>query len=196
MYKVFRHLNDDFKGLFSFIRENKMNSSVKVNGPESYVGSYCAAGGIYAKPLECLIDGDLKSSWSNKVAGKEYEYFIIELVSSNFKLSGITLRTPCHYPATVKIDVSENGDIYQNLMNVTDLADYTTKYYPKKTAKAYRFFKFSSEFTAEDHSYYRFHMSEVEFFGVLNPNNLISCKRRSNLFNLKPSFILYIIYSY
>lgn len=185
----FVHLSNDLDGLFAYIRRNSFTKNITVSGPPSYTGGYCNQY-LTAGPHSCIIDGSTTTSWANIDFYKENMYIVIDLGINKFRISGITFSIPCHHAHTIIIEGSNDGTSYDFVCNKTGFSDGKTSYFSCISKKSYRFFKLSQNYIENSPEVYRFHISEVELFGILNYRNACTCKCNRKNIN---SYIIFLI---
>ena len=169
MNKKFDYRGQTFDGLFAYLRKKSLIDSVGILR-DSFVtvkiNAYCLATGYYGSDVGVLIDGNEKSSWINK-DGEGRTYLIIDLKMINFLVSGMIFYTSCNVPEQLMIEGSQDNSQYEFLTNQTDLKDYSPNYFNIKAKKPYRYIRIRQISSINS---VRFHASELELFGTLNPS--------------------------
>ena len=184
MNKVFRHAADNYDGLFKYLRNKNLISSVGFFGPRSYSGGYCTQGTI-AADLPGIVDGNILTAWANMDNTIPTMYFIINFVTSKFRLNGISVHTRCYRANNFMVLGSNDGIEYHSIVNITNLVNLDTVFNDFSLKPAYRYFKFTQDYIKESPSYHRFHVSELEFFGILiQEANNNTCKCRKTTYSL------------
>ena len=169
--KNLRYTNNPLDGLFNYARTISPNP-FHVDTPNDYITAqnyFCS----YYKgaPGSSIIDGDTNLAWSNVDKTNEAEaWFIIDLKLSSFMLEYLTFRSACHPPGVLSVSGSNDNKSYYPICRLNDLTEVGAPMVRKcnDIHKAFRFFKFVQIGTNRGGTY-RLHVSELEFFGVLNP---------------------------
>ena len=150
---IFKKMKDE-----SLILENE----IKVYAPTPYRPNTFCGTTLPHWNSYYIIDGDNETVWANDVYGEAF--FIIDFNKNNILLESYTISWPCLKGNNWIIEGSNNNQTWFVVDNVTKFSSTSMTYHRKcRNPSTFRYFKISTE---ED----RIHISDVELFGVLNPN--------------------------
>ena len=178
--KVFKLGNENFNGLFNYFRNTRPSliSFVKTKSFEAYIASELCQGGYTSSESAAIIDGNRYSSWSNLNTDTPVEQEVtIDLGINKFQLKLFELATPCGSPQILEILGSNNGDSYSRICLLEGFQeDYSIS---NNTCdcigKSYRLFKIKQH--ENNAGKYRLHICEIEFYGILNNDNINTCQK-------------------
>ena len=177
----FIYNDNEFDGLFNYFRNTKPSSisSIKLTSPNylDLSDGFCETG-YSGSDASSIIDGSSTNCWGNKNTDNESECYVeIDLGINLFILQHFTYRSVCVAPNTIKILGSNDNTIeYNEICTLNNFDEYSTKNQKcQNGSNSYRFFKIKQigMNKADD---YRFHIAEIEFFGILKPLYRIDLK--------------------
>ena len=186
--KHFTLKNDNFDGLFNYIRSFNPTSlfSVKVTS-----NNFLDRKTGFCKPeysggkADSIIDGNLSTCWGNDESESESDQeVIIDLGINKFALSTLVFSAVCGPPSVMQILGSNDNEYFTP---ICELINFTQRYVLTNHTcgdgeTSYRIFKLQ-QIGQNLNNQYRFHVSEIEFFGVLNQFR-VTCKQRNLFINL------------
>ena len=180
--KTFIFQGDYFGGLFSYLRNSvpSLISYVQVTSATSLIdNSFCIPGYSGGYP-SALIDGSQYHSWSNQNFYESEQEVKIDLGTIQFHLKTFALTTPCGSPNILQILGSNDDITYDQICTLQNFQqDYSSSNNTCDSgSSSYRIFKLK-QIGANIGGTYRLHISEIEFFGTLNPVT-ITCNCHSN----------------
>ena len=189
MNKIFSYKVNDSPGLFYFIREHQDIYHVDLLSPKPFYteNQFCKEG-VSGSDASALIDGKNTTAWANKQCSKEYQYIIVDLKQIKFKLTNVVVETVCACPHTVTISGSnDNSSSFRYIGHGSEFNDYERTRIRAPASRTFRFIKISQNYQKKNENEVRFHLSEIEFFGILNPK-IETAKK-----NTKTYLIIFII---
>ena len=178
----FEYHGDDSPGLFPYLIEHSVNFSI--TSPDYlYLASptYCYLE-VESKPVDCIVDGTNKTAWRNNIT--ENCYFIIDFSFSHFLLRDYVLKTVCYTIAEMKIEGSNDMTNWHRLSTkrMSDSGS-SVHYHVEYASFPYHYFKFTRIQNGS------IHLSQMEFYGVLNSILMNTCQIRPY-----PSYYLFSLF--
>ena len=165
---IFKYGNIPFNGLFNYTRSNPDQYHISVNSPRPYMGSgYCYK--LVGKEASGIIDGDFETAWANLYYDKQNTHFIINLGNNSFTLHSFDFSTTCNPPKEVEILGSNDNQTFYHICNVSDMIKEYQVFHRdcNSNMRSYKIFKIQQHTAVNNDG--RFHLSEIEFYGILNP---------------------------
>ena len=180
---TFAYNNQNLSGLFNYVRSNALNT-VKVISPESHItnqNSFCDR--YIGEEGTAIIDGDTNTAWANKITTANNSYVIIDLGIGSFLLESFDYRTTCNPPSIFIVSGSNDNVEYNPICTIRDIHNLHSFHHRECLSynKPYRYFELRQSTNFIDGTY-RLHISEIEFYGVLNPY-LKTCQNNGILLN-------------
>ena len=193
--KQFIFKDNNYDGLFNYFRSSKPSliSYVHTSSVSSNIDDFFCADGYYGRDPSALIDGIPYSSWCNYQFVESEQEVKLDIGSNTFILKTLVLTTPCLSPKRLQVLGSNDDDIYDIICDLEDFQeDYSTSNNTCYNGfNSYRLFKFK-QIGENIGSSMRLHISEVEFFGVLNPYQTETCNQQSKNVSITLIFIIII----
>ena len=167
----FKYENNRFSGLFKYVRSSAQDT-VKIYSPKSHVtyeGEYCK--NYTGKEAIAIIDGNETTAWANADVKSENTFFIIDLGIGSFLIESFDLRTTCNPPKEVEVLGSNDNLTFNHICTVYDMTNSYQFFHQQCNSyfRSYRYFKFWQNTSVIGTN--RFHLSELEFYGILNPSS-------------------------
>ena len=178
---VVRRNNNNDIGLFGELRKYQSPiSDIELTSKDSFPSSsgYCYT--IDGKDVSCLIDGKDNTGWANKERLPGYASFLVDFKSSRFQLEEYSFTVECNPPGDWLIYGSNNKEHWTLLDNKTSIPmpvdeEVFFETFSSENKQSFRYFNITSPYIT------RFHLRNLEFFGVLNPIRIITCKEKTNI---------------
>ena len=193
---TFSYQNENLTGLFDYVRKSAQNTVVLYSFASHITkeNEYCSK--YIGKEASSLIDGDLHTAWANSETNTtDNQYFIVDLGIGSFLLDSIDFSTTCNAPDTIKILGSNNNKSFHPICTINDMHENDQIYHRtcKSYYNSYRYFKFQQTESVIGKN--RFHLSEIEFYGILNP--IINSCQYNNIYSIRLSLCCQVfIFSY
>ena len=192
--KVFKYSNDYYGGVFNFSRSIS-NDLIAVSSPPSCVtvqNEFCQK--YRGDGPSSIIDGDKNVAWCNlNDQNSEEAYIILDFRLSSFLLTDLMFRTACSPPKLLQVLGSNDNTNFHEICNITNLIDRDREYINRcHKQRTFRYFKLKM-IGNDSGNGHRLHISEIEFFGILNPS--FTCNQAfyipHNIISLLSIFTLY-----
>ena len=171
MKQVFEyHYDNNFtSGFFQYARNEHFSNSIAITSPDSEITSAFCTNEYHGGEAKFVIDGVISSCWCNSKFDIDYQVFYIDLKTVLFQLHNFAFRSVCAVPSILEIKGSNDEKHYQHICQITDIVnEYEFSIHKCTSMNAYRYFEIRQ--IGENRSGgKRLHVSEIEFFGVLNP---------------------------
>ena len=115
-----------------------------------------------------LVDGKNDSAWANL---NSYEnYFIIDFLGLNFSMDSYTIQWPCLICSKITVEGSHDNFTWNIISSQSISSSEYIQRFPCNNNRGYTYFRFTQPILT------RFHVMNIEIFGVLNPTSLsITC---------------------
>ena len=190
---IAKYENAQSNGIFYELRTIKTPISTKdveITSQDSYIhGDFCGIG-LEGRTAQSLIDGNSKTAWANNESKPS---FIINFKHSYFNLQHYSIVSPCNLPRNWILQGSNNKEEWVLLDNRTDIqltVNKETVYsvFDSKKKLAFQYFNFSLQTSDQK----RLHLNSIEFYGILNPINILTCKKDDLHFSSSFLFVIFI----
>ena len=165
----FKYTTDSSIGIFEGLRNcgsNVLSSFVTATSKDRYTGTdYCLLG-FSGSPVSALLDGNTRTAWANDKSSAETSCFVIDFKSNKFLLQNYMLYSVCNAVKNWRIYGSndmQNWDLVDERKDSAISLNVKNFFHANKTNKGFRYFKYS------DINIGRIHLTNIEFYGILNP---------------------------
>ena len=191
--RAFFPLNDNFNGLFNHFRKTGANlrdeKILTISTKQEYVAkTICDR--FASSDKYSLVDGNREMCWANLNLKLEEAYFTIDLKKNVFQMTGISFETICCHPTTIEVSAGQSEDDIHHIGNITGIdEDFQVFSHILVTDQAYRIYKLSIPEPNICDGEKRFQLTEVEFFGFLNPDYCRCTQSSHHSFTIKITFI-------
>ena len=192
-------LKNEFSGLFNFFRQitdNINNTKIfSISAPDAYYRKTICAD-YTPSDVYSLVDGNQTTAFGNDNATIENAYFTINLKENSFQITGISFHTICCNPNVISISAGNSEDDINLIGNISDI-DGVKKVlsFNFDSKHAYKIYKLSmpEQYNCNDSIKYRLQLSELEFYGILNPLNFKCTQQIKNMNHMNICYILVLI---
>ena len=168
-------IQKNYSGLFHFFRQvtDVRNEMLFTITAEKQYNHTVICGKYSPSDKYSLVDGDDKIAFANNENEKEKAYFIVNFMKNSFQMTGISFHTMCCPAVIIEISAGNNLNDIHSLGNITNITENEIQIKQFLTYTSYSTYKISMpDGNSCPGLSYRFQLSEIEFFGILNPMNI------------------------
>ena len=192
-------LKDDFNGLFHFFRQitdNINNSKMfSISSAQPYIYNTICSNLYTPSDVYSLVDGDQKTVFANDAATKETAYFTFNHKENSLQITGISFHTICCNPTVISVSAGNSEDNMNLIGNITNIeGEFKVLSFSLDSKRAYKIYNISLPEPNTCNGFkYRFQLSELGFYGILNPLNFKCSQQINNNICINIYYILIFI---
>ena len=161
-------------GVFSFLVNKSIDFSLSSVDRYKETNVYCNKS-VSSENVSCLVDGRNDTAWRNQLIINSY--FIIDFEINHFLLKDYVLKKVCQELPQWKIEGSNDMINWHHVVTHGPMSESlnVSHYHLNQPSLPYHHYKFS----LVNPSF--IHLSQIEFYGILNVILKITCQHRIHL---------------